>query len=244
MDFNCPHCDVPFHLTPENHSVHIQQARMNLTGFGDRPREGLNDFRLVTLLYTCPNRSCGLSSIFFEIRTDYEEPRGIAVGDEANQVQWRRLLRKVQIVPPPKPKVRDLPATVPPVVRQDYEEARLIRDISPKASAALARRCLQGMIRDRYQISARTLNLEIEKLKGKVDEQRWKAIDSLRDIGNIGAHPEKDVSVIIDISASDAAESLRFVEILIDDWYVNRHVKDSIENEIIRIADEIKSQKV
>jgi hypothetical protein len=241
--FMCPHCNLPFCLTPENHSAHVQPARLNLTGFGDRPREGLNDFRVVTHLYTCTNRNCGLSSIFFEIRTDYEEPRGIALGDEPQQVQRRRLLKKVQIVPPPKPKVRRLPATVPLIIRQDYEEAQLIRDISPKASAALARRCLQGMIRDRHKIIGKNLHNEIQALKSKVDDQRLDAIDSLRWIGNIGAHPEENLDVIIDITANEAAETLRFVETLIDDWYVNRHVKDSIEHAVIRIADEIKSRK-
>jgi hypothetical protein len=40
------------------------------------------------------------------------------------------------------------PDFIPAALRADYAEACRIRNLSPKASATLARRCLQGMIRD------------------------------------------------------------------------------------------------
>jgi hypothetical protein len=45
----------------------------------------------------------------------------------------------------------------------------LIRDLCPKASATLARRCIQGMIRDFCKINRRTLDLEIQALRIDVD---------------------------------------------------------------------------
>jgi hypothetical protein len=72
---------------------------------------------------------------------------------------------RIQIFPPAKPPMTEWPEKVPLVVRQDYTEACLIKDISPRASAALARRCLQGMIRDKYNVTMVSLNNEIQKVK-------------------------------------------------------------------------------
>ena len=44
------------------------------------------------------------------------------------------------------------PEYVPVQIRSDYEEAYAILSISPKASATLSRRCLQGMIHDFWDI--------------------------------------------------------------------------------------------
>ena len=48
----------------------------------------------------------------------------------------------------PESDAKPQPEFIPEAIRQDYREACRIRDLSPKASATLARRCLQGMIRD------------------------------------------------------------------------------------------------
>jgi hypothetical protein len=48
----------------------------------------------------------------------------------------------------PSSSAKTFPNYVPKVILDDYNEACLIRDLSPKASATLSRRCLQGMIRD------------------------------------------------------------------------------------------------
>jgi hypothetical protein len=94
------------------------------------------------------------------------------------------------------------PACVPEVLANDYYEACAIRDLSPKASATLARRCLQGMIRDFCGISQKRLIDEINALKKMVDNcnapkgvesETMDAIDHVRTIGNIGAHMEADI---------------------------------------------------
>lgn len=148
-----------------------------------------------------------------------------------------------KLVPPPKPVIKQWPESVPKVVVNDFTEASLIVELSPKAAAALARRCLQTIIRLRYDISEKTLWQEIQKLKGKVDELTWSAIDALREIGNIGAHPEKDPTIIIDISYEDASMLLELVERLMEDWYVNRYAKEALPKAIVDLAAEIKRLK-
>lgn len=110
-------------------------------------------------------------------------------------------------------------------------EACRIRELSPKASATLSRRCLQGMIRDFCGIKKGRLIDEINELKRRVDEDRApkgvsddsvEAVDAVRKIGNIGAHMEKDINLIIDVDPEEAQVLVELIETLFDEWYVER----------------------
>jgi Domain of unknown function (DUF4145) len=99
----------------------------------------------------------------------------------------------------PSSSAKPQPSYIPEALRKDYEEACSIRDLSPKAAATLARRCLQGMIRDFFKIKGESLKQEIDALQARVPREVWDAIDAVRKIGNIGAHMEKNVDVIVDV---------------------------------------------
>lgn len=128
------------------------------------------------------------------------------------------------------------PDYIPAAIRSDYEEACQILDLSPKAAATLLRRCLQGMIRDFWGIAKGRLVDEVTDLKSRVPADQWKAIDGLRQLGNIGAHMEKDVNLIIDIEKDEAQNLLRLVEMLMIQWYINRHNQEALYNEITQAA--------
>src|SRR5690625_1985363 len=53
----------------------------------------------------------------------------------------------------PSSLAKQFPDYVPESIRNDYEESYKIVDLSPKASATLSRRCLQGMIRDYWEVT-------------------------------------------------------------------------------------------
>jgi hypothetical protein len=129
-----------------------------------------------------------------------------------------------RLIPPSMAKA--FPSYIPGSIREDYEEACLIVDGSPKASATLARRCLQGMIRDFWGIAKSRLKDEIDDLKTRVDVLTWGAIDGVRSIGNIGAHMEKDVNVIIDVEPDEAAKLIWLIELLMSEWYIHRHERE------------------
>jgi len=78
------------------------------------------------------------------------------------------------------------------------------------------------------------------ELEGKIDPLTWKAIDSVRKIGNIAAHMEKDVNIVIDVEPSEALLLIGLVETLIQDWYITRHERENRLNQIV----EMSSQKV
>lgn len=132
----------------------------------------------------------------------------------------------------PESTAKPQPEYILEAIRQDYYEACKIRSDSPKASATLARRCLQGMIRDFCGIQKDTLFNEIKELEKKlendtaprgVDDETIAAITAVRKLGNIGAHMEKDINIIVDVDPEEAQTLIELIEMLFADWYVARH---------------------
>lgn len=126
------------------------------------------------------------------------------------------------------------PSYIPNVIIQDYIEACRIRDLSPKASATLARRCIQGIIRDFCSITKSRLVDEIDVLESRVNEgkapsgvtiESVEAIDHIRKIGDIGAHMEKDINVIVDVDPDEAQALIDLIELLFEEWYVGRNAR-------------------
>lgn len=135
------------------------------------------------------------------------------------------------------------PDYVPDAVKSDYCEAYAIAHLSPKASATLSRRCLQSIIRDFWGIKEKTLYQEISELQNRVSASQWDVLNALRNLGNIGAHPEADVNLIIDIDPDDAVKIIRVIELLIKQWYIERHDQEKLYSEVTSLSDEKCSQK-
>lgn len=148
--------------------------------------------------------------------------------NEDNHKQWDLIPENVH---------KHYPEYIPQQIRDDYREACLIIDNSPKAAATLLRRCLQGMIHDFWNVHEKNLNAEITTLKSKVSSSQWKAIDGLRSIGNIGAHMEQDVNVIIDIEIPEAQKLKRLIETLLEKWYITRHDEEELFDSIVDVAE-------
>lgn len=129
----------------------------------------------------------------------------------------------------PQVAVKRYPDYIPQSIRQDYTEAVMILERSPKAAATLLRRCLQTMIRDFWGIQdKKNLAQEIDAIKGMVTERQRNALDGLRQIGNIGAHMEKDVNLIIEVEPEEAEKLQKLIELLLDKWYVARHDEEQL----------------
>lgn len=143
----------------------------------------------------------------------------------------------------PQSSARPFPTYIPAPILADYTEACLIRDLSPKASATLSRRCLQGMIRDFWSVKKPNLYEEINAIEDKVDPSIWKAIDAVRSIGNIGAHMEKDINLVIEVDPDEAQTLIRLIEVLFEEWYVRRKQREDHLASIVAIADTKKAEK-
>ncbi|WP_284332020.1 DUF4145 domain-containing protein [Dyella flagellata] len=169
---------------------------------------------LATSYAVCPNPNCRkftLTADLFET-----EPSSSPHGGE----KYLKKLNAWSLVP--SAAMKSFPDYVPEAIREDYREACLIKDLSPKASATLSRRCLQGILRDFWKVKPGRLVDEITQIKDKVDSITWDAIEAVRKLGNIGAHMEKDINFIVDVDPNEATLLIGLVETLLKEWYVAR----------------------
>ncbi len=188
---------------------------------------------LVSRFTVCPNPDCRRFALDLSLHSAQKGYSGR--GDAMTPVT--RLVARThswRLIPPSKAK--PFPEYIPQQIRDDYEEACMTLDLSPKASATLARRCLQGMIRDFWGVTVDSLKKEIDALQDKVDPLTWKAIDAVRSIGNIGAHMEKDVNLIIDVEPDEAGQLIGLIELLFQDWYITRHERQARLKAIADVA--------
>lgn len=113
------------------------------------------------------------------------------------------------------------PKEVPTDIADDFNEACLVEPLSKKASAALARRCLQNMLRERG-IKPQDLSKEIDEAMIQLPSHLSEAIDAIRNIGNFSAHPMKYQSTwdIVDVEDWETERILDTLEDLFDFYYI------------------------
>jgi hypothetical protein len=126
---------------------------------------------------------------------------------------------------------------------EDYQEACLAIEQSPKAAAALSRRCLSEMLRDFWQVQHGSLSDEFRQVKGAVDPLTWEAIESVRKSGMIGARMESEGAEILDTEPGEAKMLIGLIEMLIEDWYVGREERRKRLKDIRQITGEDAAEK-
>ena len=62
------------------------------------------------------------------------------------------------------------------------------------------------------------------------------AIEGVRTVGNIGAHMEKDIDLIIDVVPEEAGLLIGLVEMLVDEWYIARRTREQRLQGIVDMA--------
>lgn len=89
------------------------------------------------------------------------------------------------------------------------------------------------MIRDFWGIEKKNLYEEISALKNQIPADLWASMDALRQLGNIGAHMEKDTNVIVDIDPNEANSLIQLIELLMNEWYIEREKRKELFSSII-----------
>jgi Domain of unknown function (DUF4145) len=174
----------------------------------------------------CPSKSCGKFvvdiSVFYGRAVKFANGNrtGLVLANPDRPLGIGRARFEPRIGSP-------LSVHVPKVVKEDYEEACLIKDLSPKASATLCRRALQGMIRDFHGVVKAKLHDELAAIKTSCDPDLFDAMMGLKGIGNIGAHPEKNINLIVDVEEGEVETLLELLRILDKEWYVARANRSS-----------------
>jgi len=215
--WTCPHCSQPTTIT----------ANDQINGKSDQYRDCSDGHRvLLNRFIICPNPDCNKFTLEIWLRE--------RIYDDLGNARVGELLKHWQLIPHSNAKA--FPDYIPQAILNDYDEACLIRDYSPKASATLSRRCLQGILRDFWVVKAGRLVDEIEQVKDKIDPLVWEAIDSVRRIGNIGAHMEKDINLIVDVDPEEAELLLGLIEMLLKEWYVSREERKKRLQAIVNLG--------
>jgi hypothetical protein len=217
--WTCPNCGHPQIVTDSNYFEKQEAIKTPPAEFGDTA--------VVVSSVTCQNTDCAKMTprVGLFQRIDFAQHQGyFQLGNPVNQ--WELL---------PESNAKPQPDYIPKQLVSDYTEACRIRDLSPKASATLARRCLQGMIRDFCKISRKTLDQEIRALRASLEDgtaprgvtpESVDGIDHVRSVGNIGAHMEADVDLIVDIEPGEAQMLIELIETLFDEWYIAQRKRE------------------
>ena len=129
-------------------------------------------------LYTmnCPNTACGKMIVDLGSgeprKNQYNEAVGLSRGIK------RQTVRPFASSRPP------VPTEVDELFASDYNEACLILILSPKASAALSRRCLQNILREKANIKKGDLANEIQQVidSRSLPSHLSESIDAIRNV--------------------------------------------------------------
>lgn len=139
---------------------------------------------------------------------------------------YRRWIEKdSRYIFPKAIKTNPLPVEVDdPAVVSDYNEAGLVLADSPKSSAALSRRCLQYILREKVKTTKKDLADQIQEvIDGKMlPTEITEGLDAVRNIGNFAAHSQKSKSTgeIVDVESHEAEWNMEILYELIDYVYV------------------------
>lgn len=210
--YQCPFCQ---HMIP-NHEITMAMDDVNIYTLRRQFVYMYEDYQIKIIAMECPNCE---KVTFIATYSGNKMPKD----------------KKIPIYPISEAK--QFPDYIPIQIRQDYEEAYAILNLSPKASATLSRRCLQGMIRDFWGVKKHNLAQEIDALKDVIPAHQFAALNALRQLGNIGAHMEADVNTIVDIDTGEAEKLVKLIELLLKQWYVERYEQQKLYEDIIKIND-------
>ena len=145
------------------------------------------------------------------------QQRGALVPDPVNTVSY--------LIHPKATSRQPVPAEVPEEFTADYKEACLVLADSPKASAALSRRCLQHILQEKS--GAKTQNNLAKTIEEVIDDPKTPrdvadSLDMVRNIGNFSAHPNKSTNTgeIVPVEPVEAEWCLDVIEMLFELYFV------------------------
>ena len=214
----CPFCNKEQTVTEERRQATVADLTIDNA---DGPR------RLVVKFLICPDPACRKFSLTASLH---------GLEQVGARSYTGKLLKTWALVPPSR--ARTFPVTLPQQILEDYQEACLTVEVSPKVSAALSRRCLSEMLRDFWQAQPGSLNDEFRQIRSMVDPLTWETIESVRKNGMIAARMETEGAEVLDADPVEAKLLIGLIETLIEDWYVTRKDRKKRLEEIRNILGE------
>ncbi len=216
--WHCPFCNRDQSVAGENRQASFADLTIENA-------EGLR--RLVVKYVVCPNPACREFSLAVSLHT---------LETSGSRSYTGKHIKTWSLVPPSRARV--FPVAIPAPALEDYHEACIMLELSPKVAAALARRCLSSILRDYWKVQPGRLGDEFRQIKGTSDPLTWEAIESVRRTGLIGARMDTEGAEIMDTEPGEAKMLIGLVETLIEDWYVGREERRKRLEGIRQIAGE------
>lgn len=145
-------------------------------------------------------------------------------------------LNSFQLVRPKGVCRKPLSPEIPEIFVEDYKEACLVMADSPKASAALSRRCLQNLLVNKAGATGRDLSEQIQNILDSKSLPSYLSadLDAVRNIGNFASHPNKSKSTgeVIDVEAGEAEWNLDVLEGLFDFYFIQPSISQKNRDEL------------
>jgi hypothetical protein len=215
--WTCPFCQHDQAVTEPKSYAHFVRLGLQDIAYGDVGVE--------IRALGCANHKCRMFEVWIDV-APFQPGRG----GKARTIGSRLFSGRVV----PQGETRVLADFIPLSIRQDYGEACLIRELSPRASAALSRRCLGAMITDFCQMSRPSAGLSEDILALATTVRAGAAppgvsvesIEALLSVVNqidIAAHMHPDADPIGPVDPGEAQALIVLIEALIDGWYNERH---------------------
>jgi len=209
----CPHCLHNF--TEKWHQVELTDDT------------GKSETYWIAQWAYCDNNECG------KVIVDLVESESGGAYNMRNYEQVVRAYPKGASRPP-------ISTKVPEKYAGDYKEACLVLIDSPKASAALSRRCLQHLLQDEAGATKKNLFDQIQEVidSGQLPPYLTSALDVVRNIGNFAAHPIKSKSTgeIVEVEEGEAEWNLDVLEQLFEFYFVQPSIiqqkKDALNKKL------------
>jgi hypothetical protein len=205
----CGHCLTDFHSNLERY---------------DLGRDIESDW--IIYKFTCP--TCNKFNLYLIESTAIRTASGSFVN--TGQVKMNKLIHPKAISRIP------ISPEVPTDFLREYEEACMVISDSPMASAALSRRSLQHILRDKGKFKAKSLAEEIQQAidSKTLPSYITESIDAIRNIGNFAAHPLKSTNTgeIMPVEPGEAEWNLDVVELLFDFYFVQPSIIQKKRDEL------------
>jgi hypothetical protein len=221
--WHCPFCNRDLTVTEKDRQTAFADLALDNA---DGPR------RLVSKFVVCPNPECRKFSLSASLH---------GLKQSGGRSYTGQHLKTWDLVPPSR--ARSFPVAIPKNVLENYQEACIMLEPSPKVAAALSRRCLSEMLRDFWQVQPGRLIDEFRQIKGAADPLTWETIESVRNSGMIGARFESEGAEIVDSDPGEAKLLIGLIETLIEDWYVGREERRKRLQGIRQITGEPAAEK-
>jgi len=155
----------------------------------------------------------------------------VLANGKISSVGGRNLIEAIKnerLIYPRAPSRTPLSKEIPDEFAREYREACFILADSPRSSAALSRRCLQRLLREKAHVKPSNLANEIQEVinSGSLPPYIAESINDIQKISNFVAHPIKSerTSEVVDVEAGEADWNLDVLETLFHFYFVQPSV--------------------